>query len=268
MSHEIRTPLNGVIGMLELAHRSGGSPDQDELLAMAQNSANTLLVVINDILDFSKIEAGKLHLDFADFDLEETVAEAVRTVAFRADEKHLELATYISPEIPRSVAGDPTRLKQVLINLLGNSIKFTAKGKVTLQIEPERLNRDELELKFSIRDTGIGIPHEKQQLIFEPFVQADASNTRKYGGTGLGLAISAHIVGLMSGRIWVQSEPGEGSTFYFTAVFKLAGERGGAGIERRPILNGKETPGHSRILKIMVAEDNLVNQKLVVRFLE
>ena len=269
MSHEIRTPLNGVIGMLDLANRSGLSPEQNELLAMAQGSADTLLVVINDILDFSKVEAGKLQLDFAGFDLAEIVSEAVRTVALRAYEKRLELATHISPDFPRSLLGDPNRLRQVLINLLGNAIKFTEHGQVALRVEPERLNGEELELKFSIRDTGIGIPHEKQGMIFEPFIQADASTTRKYGGTGLGLPISARIVALMDGRIWVESEPGEGSTFYFTAVFKFAGERVGAGmIENGHHLRGKESAHQSRILKIMVAEDNLVNQKLVVRFLE
>jgi len=269
MSHEIRTPLNGVIGTLELANRSGLSPEQNELLAMAQGSAETLLVVINDILDFSKVEAGRLQLDFADFDLEEIISEAVRTVALRAYEKRLELANDISPDFPRSLLGDPNRLRQVLINLLGNAIKFTEQGQVLLRVEPQRLNGDELELKFSIRDTGIGIPHEKQDLIFEPFVQGDASTTRKYGGTGLGLPISARIVALMGGRIWVESAPGEGSTFCFTAVFKLAGERVGAGkIENGRGLNGRKAAGQSRILKIMVAEDNLVNQKLVVRFLE
>jgi CheY-like chemotaxis protein len=218
MSHEIRTPLNGVTGMLELVDQSELSSDQKQLVSMAQDSANTLMVVINDILDFSKIEAGKLAFDVREFELAEAVAQATRTMALRAHQKGLELAYQVDPEVPRSLLGDAHRIKQVLINLIGNAIKFTEKGEVVLRVTGEERAPGETRLRFAVSDTGIGIPAEKQQLIFEAFSQADASTTRKYGGTGLGLAISSRIVELMGGRIWVESEPGRGSTFFFTAT--------------------------------------------------
>ena len=267
MSHEIRTPLNGVIGMLELASHTELAPEQSDLLNTAQDSANTLMVIINDILDFSKIEAGKMDLSLLEFDLGDTVAESVRTLALRADEKHLELQCHIAPDVPRSLLGDSARLKQVLVNLVGNAIKFTERGTVTLRVDPERLNGEELELKFSIEDTGVGIPAEKQDAIFDPFLQADASITRKYGGTGLGLAICLRLVTLMGGRIWLESEVGRGSTFYFTAIFSLAETN--LNRSRRPqTMNGLEHQDSGRKLNVLLAEDNIVNQKLVVRFLE
>jgi signal transduction histidine kinase/ligand-binding sensor domain-containing protein/DNA-binding response OmpR family regulator len=222
MSHEIRTPLNGVTGMLDLVDQSELTTDQKQLVTMARDSANTLMVVINDILDFSKIEAGKLAFDIREFDLTATVAEATRTIALRAHQKGLELAYLVDPTIPQSLMGDPHRLKQVLINLIGNAIKFTEKGEVVLRVAAEELAASEVCLRFAIFDTGIGIPAEKQQAVFEAFSQADASTTRKYGGTGLGLAISSRIVQLMGGRIWVDSTAGKGSTFYFTATLQLA----------------------------------------------
>jgi signal transduction histidine kinase/ligand-binding sensor domain-containing protein/CheY-like chemotaxis protein len=226
MSHEIRTPLNGVTGMLELVDQSELSSDQKQLVSMAQDSANTLMVVINDILDFSKIEAAKLAFDVREFELAETVAQATRTMALRAHQKGLELAYQVDPEVPRFLMGDAHRIKQVLINLIGNAIKFTEKGEVVLRVTGEERAPGETRLRFAVSDTGIGIPAEKQQLIFEAFSQADASTTRKYGGTGLGLAISSRIVELMGGRIWVESELGRGSTFYFTAT--LQASAGGA----------------------------------------
>ena len=267
MSHEIRTPLNGVIGMLELASHTELAPEQSDLLNTAQDSANTLMVIINDILDFSKVEAGKMELDLMEFDLGDTVAEAVRTLALRADEKHLALRCQIAPDVPRSLLGDSARLKQVLVNLVGNAIKFTECGAVTLRVDPERLNGEELELKFSIADTGVGISAEKQDAIFEPFLQADASITRKYGGTGLGLAICLRLVTLMGGRIWLESEVGQGSTFYFTAIFRLA-ESNLSRSQRPHALNGLAHQDSARKLNVLLAEDNVVNQKLVVRFLE
>ncbi|PYP91485.1 MAG: hypothetical protein DMG65_07440 [Candidatus Angelobacter sp. Gp1-AA117] len=266
MSHEIRTPLNGVIGMLELASHAEVAPEQSELLNTAQDSANTLLVIINDILDFSKIEAGKMELNLVEFDLSDAVTEAVRTLALRAHEKHLELQCHIAPDVPRSLLGDSARLKQVLVNLAGNAIKFTARGQVTLRVDPERLNGEELELKFSIADTGVGIPAEKQDVIFDPFSQGDASITRKYGGTGLGLAICFRLVSLMGGRIWLESEVGRGSTFYFTAIFRLA-ESNLNRSQRPQAMNGLERQDSARKLNVLLAEDNIVNQKLVVRFL-
>ena len=264
MSHEIRTPLNGVIGMVELARQTRLTHEQSELLHMAHNSANTLMGLINDILDFSKIEAGKLEFDCIEFDLHETVSTTVRSMALPADEKRLELSCHVAPEIPRFVAGDAVRLKQILINLVGNAIKFTEKGQIEVRVEPGKLVGDNLEILFTVADTGIGIPTEKQSTIFEAFSQADASTTRRFGGTGLGLAICSRLVSLLGGRIWVESEPGKGSTFYFTAQLKLAAVldsvKNGDGIGRAHL----ETPRY----KILVAEDNLVNQKLAVRILD
>ncbi|HZD94153.1 MAG TPA: two-component regulator propeller domain-containing protein, partial [Candidatus Sulfotelmatobacter sp.] len=205
MSHEIRTPLNGVTGMLDLIRQSELTTDQKQLLSMAHDSANTLMVVINDVLDFSKIEAGKLVFDVREFDLIEAVAEAARTVALRAHQKGLELVYQVDPAIPRYLLGDTDRVKQVLHNLIGNAVKFTSLGEVMLRVSLEKRTGDDLHLRFAVSDTGIGIPPEKQQLIFEAFSQADASTTRKFGGTGLGLAISQRIVELMGGWMGVTS---------------------------------------------------------------
>ena len=254
MSHEIRTPLNGVTGMLELVEQSELSPDQKQLVTMAQDSANTLMVVINDILDFSRIEAGKLAFDVREFDLTEAVAEASRTMALRAHQKGLELAYQIDPAIPRLLMGDAHRLKQVLINLIGNAIKFTEKGEVVLRVTAEESTRSEARLRFALSDTGIGIPAEKQQLIFEAFSQADASTTRKYGGSGLGLAISSRIVALMDGRMWVESKPGEGSTFYFTARLQVAAGRMKAADTIQSDLLG---------VRVLVVDDNASNRTIL-----
>jgi ligand-binding sensor domain-containing protein/signal transduction histidine kinase/CheY-like chemotaxis protein len=221
MSHEIRTPLNGVTGMLDLVNQGELTTDQKQLVTMAQDSAGSLMVVINDILDFSKVEAGKLAFDIREFDLTESVAEASRTMALRAHQKGLELAYQIDPAIPQCLQGDADRIKQVLINLIGNAIKFTEKGEVILRVTAEKSTPEEVLLCFAVADTGIGIPKEKQGLIFDAFSQADASTTRKYGGSGLGLAICSRIVALMDGKIWVTSEVGKGSTFYFTARLQI-----------------------------------------------
>lgn len=247
MSHEIRTPLNGVTGMLDLIDQSELSPDQKQLVTMAQDSANTLMVVINDVLDFSRIEAGKLAFDVREFDLTETVTEATRTMALRAHQKGLELAYQVDPAIPRVLMGDAHRIKQVLINLLGNAIKFTATGEVILRVIAEDRTPDEVRLRFAVSDTGIGVPAEKQQLIFDAFSQADASTTRKYGGSGLGLAISSRIVKLMGGKIWVSSKAGEGATFYFTAALQAARRPGEPAQTRQPDLAG---------VRVLVVEDN------------
>ena len=222
MSHEIRTPLNGVTGMLDLVDQGELSSDQKQLLAMAQDSANSLMGVINDILDFSKIEAGKLVFDIHEFDLAETVSEVCRTMALRAHQKGLELAYQIDSSIPQYLMGDADRIKQVLINLVGNAIKFTEKGEVILRVVADEFVAGGLGLRFSVSDTGIGIPAEKQKLIFEAFSQADASTTRKYGGSGLGLAISSRIASLMGGKLRVDSRVGKGSSFYFTAKLQAA----------------------------------------------
>ncbi len=253
MSHEIRTPLNGVMGMLDLVKQMQLTVEQAELLGMAQDSANTLLVVINDILDFSKIEAGKLEFEDRDFDLAEAVAEATRTMALKAHQKKLEIAYCLSPGIPPHLVGDAARLKQVLINLIGNAIKFTHVGEVVLRVEVARHNGLEVELKFSISDTGIGIPEAKRRLIFEAFEQADASITRKFGGTGLGLAICSRIVRFMNGQLWLESDVGRGSTFYFTAKFMVGAASGMA----------EEYKGELHGIKILIVDDHRVSREIL-----
>ncbi|WP_182867402.1 response regulator [Rhodopirellula sp. JC639] len=258
MSHEIRTPMNGIIGMTELLLSTKHTAEQNEYLAMVKDSADALLRLLNDILDFSKIEAGKLALEATHFNVRDCVGKTGQTLGIRATAKSLELHCRIDPSLPEYLIGDAGRLRQIIVNLAGNAIKFTDEGEVVINVAEQSRDDDQVTLHISVQDTGIGIAPEHQANVFGVFEQADSSITRKFGGTGLGLAISSQLVEMMGGRIWLESELGTGTTFHFTCVFGIGQEQPAVTPVDRSALNG---------VPVLVVDDNLTNRRILEEIL-
>jgi signal transduction histidine kinase/DNA-binding response OmpR family regulator len=255
MSHELRTPMNGVLGMAEFIEAGQLDEQQREYFQIIRSSAQSLLSVINDVLDFSKIESGKVDLDLIDFDLPALVYGTVKPLTLQAQEKGVQLLCHIDPTVPELVHGDPVRVRQVLTNLAGNAVKFTSRGEILISVAVESSAQDSTLVHFNVRDSGIGVPKDQQALIFEPFRQADASMTRKFGGTGLGLSICSRLVQLMGGKIWLESEEGKGSTFHFT--LKLSRASGGSAT----VIEGLEK--HLAGLRVLVVDDNATSREIL-----